>query len=241
MPLLRALHRPLLCLWTARPWSTGKDCAGWLYLWQALGTRDLCCFAWCEALVWFWVWESRFEWKWEWEWGWGGRLGDLKWTMYYGCAIIAPRGFLDVPGYFFPSFFPIWCSMLCVEWGVLPVLIVDTGVDDSWCRGIGGNCSALFFFCALAMLCGTVIDSTVCILLNQVLSTIKMRRHEMLVHLWDEECRASVRKRTGNEDTCEIMRYGWLTKEGAWCFQDIMHCGRFFCLWTCLSLYILLF
>lgn len=64
------------------------------------------------------------------------------------------------------------------------------------------------FFCALAMLWGTLIDSTVCILLNQVLSTIKMRRYEMLVHVWDEECRASVRKRMGNEDTCEIMRYG---------------------------------
>lgn len=51
MPLLRALYRPLLCLWTAWPWSTGKDCAGWLYLRQALRTRDICCFAWCEMLV----------------------------------------------------------------------------------------------------------------------------------------------------------------------------------------------
>lgn len=32
MSLLRALHRPLLCLWTARPSSTRKDCPRWLYL-----------------------------------------------------------------------------------------------------------------------------------------------------------------------------------------------------------------
>lgn len=35
--------------------------------------------------------------------------------------------------------------------GVLRVLIVDTGVDDTRYQGVGGHCSALIFFCALAM------------------------------------------------------------------------------------------
>ncbi|KAJ5213056.1 hypothetical protein N7449_000225 [Penicillium cf. viridicatum] len=33
-----------------------------------------------------------------------------------------------------------------------------------------------------------------------------MRQYEMLVHVWKGEYRANLRTRTGNEDTCEIMR-----------------------------------
>lgn len=100
--------------------------------------------------------------------------------------------------------------MLCVV-GVLPVLI-DTGVDDSWCWRVGGRCSALFFFLRFSnavviadCFVRTLIDSTVCILLNRVLSTTKTRQYGMLVYVWNGECRASVRTRTGNEEMCETI------------------------------------
>lgn len=60
--------------------------------------------------------------------------------MYYGCAIIIPRGFLFlvVSDYFCSFFFFSYLKVNAVcRMGVLPVLIVNTGVDDSWCRGVG--------------------------------------------------------------------------------------------------------
>lgn len=232
MSLLRALYRPLLCLWTARPWSTGKDCASGLYLWQALRTRDLCCFAWCEALVWFWVWESGFEWKWEWEWGWGGVLGDLRWTMYYGCAIIIPRGFLFlVVSDYFCSFFFFFLfeGQCCVSNGGSSGTYCQHWcwwflVPGSWWELVGIVLHS--FFCALAMPWSLQtalwnIDWFHCLHFTQpgVEYHQNKAQDETLIHAWNGECRASVWTRTGYEETCVIMWYvrlcdgWWPTKE----------------------------
>lgn len=124
-------------------------------------------------------------------------------------------------------------------------------VPESWWALL---CALLF--CALAMSWSLwtalwIIDWFHCLdLLNRVLRTTKMGQCEMLVHVWNGECRASVRTRTGNERwyvwdyvICDAWGYAvWtMANEGAWCFQDIMHYERFFCLWTSLSPYALLF
>lgn len=47
----------------------------------------------------------------------------------------------------FFSFFSYLKFNVVYRMGVLRVFIVDTGVDDSWYRGVGGRCSALFLLC----------------------------------------------------------------------------------------------
>lgn len=217
MSLLRTLDWPMLCLWTARPYSTGKDHPGWVCLWQTLRTRDICCFAWCEAVVWLWVWKLEFEWGWEWEWGWMWMRGE----SVYGCAIMISEG-VSACVISVCSFCLIWTCVWNRFFGFLSTLVLAIPAGEL--VGPFRLFFSLHFVASVFAVLSLLVERTA--LWNMdwfhyphfIQPGVEYRK-VLEQRVQGESATEEWRRYVWNYVVREIMRYLWRANAGPWCWR----------------------